>query len=119
MKTESKVIIGITAYVLFTVIGLIFAKSSPVWNSFYFIREHVFVIGLLLLLSDYVFDTLQLTLIYGLILYKAELIVFNIYLAFLPSEKWQHMSKSYDIAVWLTLSIWIILFACLLIKKKI
>ncbi len=119
MKIDNKVIIGLLIYVTFCVIGLVFSDSSPIWNSFYFIREHAFGIGLLLLISEYVYESLQLTLIYGVILYKIELIIFNIYLAFAPPIRWEYLSKSYDISVNLTLSIWAILFLCLLIKKRL
>lgn len=119
MKVGEKAIIGSMVFMLACVVGLIFSTSSPLWKSFYFIREHIFVIGLLILISDYIYESLQLTLIYGLILYKIELVVFNIILAFMPSESWIILSKSYNVAIWFTVSIWFILFICLLIKKRL
>jgi len=119
MSTGSKAFFGSLVFILSIVIRLVLSDSSPIWNSVYFIAEHTYVIGLLLLLSIYMEDSLQMSLIYGIIIYKIELIAFNICLAFVPMEHWQVLSKSSKIASWLTLSIWFILFVCLLIKKKI
>lgn len=119
MQTGSKAMIGSMVFILLCVVGLTLSGDGPMWDAFYYIREHLFIIGLLLLISSYIYETMQLTLVYGLILYKAELIVFNICLATMPQEEWNRLSTSYDIAVKFTLSIWIILFICLIIRKRL
>lgn len=119
MKFEKKVIIGLLVYVLTCAARLVFSNSSAISDSIYYITEHIFVIGILLLVSEYIYDSFQLTLIYGIILYKIELIIFNIYLAFMPPEKWDLLSKRYDISVNFTFTIWVIIFICLLIKKRL
>lgn len=117
MKTGNKAIIGSVIFMLLCVVGLIFSDSRSMWKSFYFVREHLFIIGLILLVLDHVYDTFQLLLLYGLVIYKVELIFFNVFLAFVDAEKWIHLTNSYDITIWLTISIWFILFLCLLIKR--
>lgn len=119
MKTGSKAMIGSMVFILLCAVGLVLSNDNHLWDVFYYVREHLFIIGLLLLISDYVFETMQLTLIYGLVLYKIELVIFNICLAFMPREEWYRLSTGYDIAVKFTLSIWIILFICLIIRKRL
>jgi len=117
MKTGGKTSIGLLLFFLACVVGLVFSASTPFWNSFYFVREHIFIIGLLLIISDHVYESTELMLIYGIVLYKMELVIFNICLAFIPKPQWEMLSNSYNIGIWLTFSIWAILFICLIFKK--
>lgn len=119
LSTGSKITIGAGVFMLACAIGLAFSDSSGVWKSFYFIREHLFVIGLLVLLLKYVDNSWQVALVYGLMFYKIELIIFNVFLAFTPKDEWLRLSKGSTIAEWLIFSIWFIIFVCLLVKKRL
>lgn len=119
LSTGSKATIGAGVFMLACAIGLAFSSSSVLWKSFYFIREHLFIIGLLILILKYIEDSWQIALIYGLMFYKIELVLFNIFLAFAPQDEWLQLNKGSTIAEWLIFSIWFIIFVCLLLKKRL
>lgn len=105
-KIELSQLIFITACVISFTIGI----DSKFWTSFYFIREHLFIIVILLFLKPYVNSVFSILLIYGIVAYKIELILYNIILIFLSDEKAYTLNSSYNLVLTLTFSLFLIIF---------
>lgn len=88
--------------------------QSAISDSFYFIKEHLYVIALLLLLRPYLTNSVHLIIVYGVIAYKIELILFNVFLPFCS----EYLIYSHKIILSLLVSLWVILLAILIIRKS-
>jgi hypothetical protein len=94
MKIDRSQIVAL-AYLLWCAIGYTFNHSSPVWDSLYFIREHGFIIALLLLVKDKSITTFSYLLKYGIIFYKFALIIYNILLMFVSYADYHKAKEAY------------------------
>lgn len=116
MNTKSVQIIFLI-YIVHCALGQVTAQNTALWESLYYIREHLFIIVLLLVVNSYLRTYFSKLIIYGLIIYKFELILFNIFLAFLDKKSFDNLCLSYDIAMIFTASIWLISALWLILKK--
>lgn len=92
--------------------------GSPAFvKGFMLIREHLFIIGLLLLLRLVVSSVLGNLFLWGIIAYKIELILYNIALLIVPEKYYNQLNTSYDVLIILILSIFIIVFVCTFFDK--
>lgn len=112
MKKFDKVEISSLLFLIACVIPLTINIGKDFGEHFYYIREHLFIIALLLFLRDTSLSSFSILLKYGIIIYKIELIIYNIILIPIPEEKEDIMNTSYDVAMILTGSIFLITFTC-------
>jgi hypothetical protein len=91
--------------------------DSQLWNSFYFIREHSYIIILLLLLKDRFLSVFSTLLKYGIIVFKVEMIIYNIFLIFVTRKEAENYNNCYDIVLVLTASIFIVVFIAKFLDK--
>jgi hypothetical protein len=117
MKAKS-LQIACLIYVLLVGFGQVFLNDSALWNSFYYIREHLFIIVLLLVIKSFLQTFFSKIIIWGIIVYKIELILFNVCLAFLNKDSYDQLCLSYDVAIIFTALIWLITALWLLLKLK-
>jgi hypothetical protein len=99
---------------------VVFSKEgvkSPILDSSAFINEHLFSIALLLFLKSFIDSSIGILIVYGVIVLKIGLIIFNIFLAFKTKEQYNQLSTNYDISILFIGSIWLIVLICLLAKK--
>lgn len=89
--------------------------KGAIWDSYGFAKEHIVEFISFLLFIPVVATRFAKMLLYGLIVYKLELIVYNIALAIVDNPK--SLNNCYDIVIILTVSIWLILFTCIFYDK--
>jgi len=86
-------------------------------KSFIFIVDHSFVIAILLFLRPFVDSVLANLLIFGIIIFKIELIAYNMALLIVPETHYNSLNCSYDVIMGLTLTIGIIVIVCRFFDK--
>lgn len=90
-------------------------NGGKYWNSYGFAKEHVVELVCFIFLLPVVATRFARMLLYGLIVYKSELIIYNIALVLVEDPK--SLNNCYDIVIVLSLSIWLILFICIFFDK--
>lgn len=105
-------------YLILCIIGFS-GGDSNFWKSFYFIREHGFIIALLIGPKNYFSTVFSKMLSWGVIGLKVELVIFNLVLVFLPNDLYAYYTNWYNAIIILSLSIWIIIFVCIFFDKLI
>lgn len=110
MRNPDKIELSQLLFVTACVISFTIGGNNNFWTSFYFIREHLFIIAILLFLKPYVNSVFSILLIYGIVVYKIELILYNIILIFLSEEKACALNGSYNLVLTLTFSLFLIIF---------
>lgn len=110
MRKLDKTEIASLTFITLCAINFAFGKSSPFWDSFYFIKEHGFIIALLLLIRSESLSSFSVLLKYSIIVYKLELILFNILLIFLNYHEYEKIKHCYNFVIVFTASIFLLLF---------
>lgn len=89
--------------------------GGTIWDSYGFSKEHIVELISFVLFIPVVATKFAKMLLYGLIVYKIELIIYNIALAIVEDPK--SLNNCYDIVIALSLSIWLILVICIFYDK--
>lgn len=110
MRKVDKIELSQLLFITACVISFTAGGNNNFWTSFYFVREHLFVIAILLFLKPYVNSVFSILLIYGIVVYKTELILYNIILIFLSDGKACALNNSYNLVLTLTFSLFLIIF---------
>jgi hypothetical protein len=104
-------------YLMLVVLSYSVGTNSQLWNSFYFIREHSYIIVLLLFLKDKFLSVFSILLKWGIIVFKVEMIIYNIFLIFVTEKEAEKYNNCYDIVLILTASIFIVIFIAKFLDK--
>jgi hypothetical protein len=103
-------------YIILCIIGL-FGGQSPIWNTFYFVKEHLGWIALLFFIKPFVDTIFAILLINGLIFYKILLILFNIATFFVSKDNNLAFKHCYYFVMFFGLVLWIIIFTARFFDK--
>lgn len=103
-------------YIFAVVLPFAIGQNTDFWEHFYYIREHGFIIGILLL-KDKSYSVFATLLMYGIIIYKLELILYNNVLLLIPENKAYTLNHSYDAMLIFTGSLFLIIFVCKFFDK--
>jgi len=103
-------------YLVLCIIGFA-GGTSNFWKSFYFIREHGFIIALLIGPKNYFSTVFKTLLSWGVVTFKLELIAFNVVLIFLTKEHYDIYNHCYILIVIFSFTIWFTIFICTFFDK--
>ena len=117
MKKLDKIETICLIYLMLVVLSYSVGTDSKLWNSFYFIREHSYIIVLLLFLKDKFLSVFSILLKLGIIVFKIEMIIYNIFLIFVTEKEAEKYNNCYDIILILTASIFIVIFIAKFLDK--
>lgn len=104
-----KYIVAFRVYLMLVIVSYVFfylkIGTSEFQKSFSFIREHFAFILLLLWIRSKLESSDAALLLWGIIAYKGELILYNILLIFVPKKHEVVLNTSYDVVLCLTFTI--------------
>lgn len=114
MRKLNKYEIIFLSFFTFTVLGYnIFYchwLSDEAQKSYSFIWNHLFVIALIIFGKSLYETVFTILLSYGIVIFKTELIIYNVALLLVDKENYSTLNTSYDIVLILTGTIFIVVF---------
>jgi hypothetical protein len=110
-------------YLTLVLVGYVFfylhVGTSEFQKSFSFIRIHAFVILLLLWVRSKLDTSDAAILLWGIIVYESELILYNILLVIVTKKNYEALNTSYDVVMCLSFTILVAVLFCQYFNKII
>jgi hypothetical protein len=119
-KLDKKEIVLISYLALIIVRYVIFYFNIGAFEfqkSYAYVVEHSFIIAILLFLRPFVDSVLSNLLVIGIVVFKSELILYNILLLLVSKEGYNALNCSYDVVLLLSVTIGIIIIVCRFFDK--